>query len=184
MTLGRVFDPADRDLLLAVAFDPEGRPAAFAQFVPAAGIDGYSLDLMRRSDAPHPNGVTDFVVVRTIEHLRERGFRAVGLNFATMRAVLAGELGDGPTQRVQRWVLQRLSGSMQIESLWKYNAKFGPTWQPRYAVYDAPENIVPAALAVAKAESFWELPVIGRFMVPKTESAGCESRPRGGVDEG
>jgi lysylphosphatidylglycerol synthetase-like protein (DUF2156 family) len=184
MTLGRVFDPADRDLLLAVAFDPEGRPAAFAQFVPAPGIDGYSLDLMRRSDAPHPNGVTDFVVVRTIEHLRERGFRAVGLNFATMRAVLAGELGDGPTQRVQRWVLQRLSGSMQIESLWKYNAKFGPTWQPRYAVYDAPENIVPAALAVAKAESFWELPVIGRFMVPKTESAGCESRPRGGADEG
>lgn len=167
MTLGRVFDPEDRDLLLAVAFDPQGQPAAFAQFVPAPGIDGYSLDLMRRSDGQHPNGVTDFVVVKTIEHLRERGFRAVGLNFATMRAVMAGELGRGPAQRVQRWVLQRLSSSMQIESLWKYNAKFGPTWQPRYAVYDAPENLVPAALAVAKAESFWELPVIGRFMVPK-----------------
>jgi lysylphosphatidylglycerol synthetase-like protein (DUF2156 family) len=171
MTLGRVFDPDDRDLLLAVAFAPDGRPAAFAQFVPAPGIDGYSLDLMRRSDGQHPNGVTDFVIVKTIEHLRERGFRAVGLNFATMRAVLAGELGDGPTQRVQRWVLQHLSSSMQIESLWKYNAKFDPTWQPRYAVYDAPENIVPAALAVAKAESFWELPLIGRFMVPKEDGA-------------
>ena len=125
---------------------------------------------MRRGDATHPNGVTDFVVVRTIEHLRERGFRAVGLNFATMRAVLAGELGRGPTQRAQRWALLRLSASMQIESLWKYNAKFGPTWQPRYAVYDAAENVLPAALAVAKAESFWELPVIGRFMTPKAGS--------------
>src|SRR5205085_615352 len=141
--------------------------AAFGQFVPAPGIDGYSLDLMRRSDGNHPNGLTDFVAVKTIEHLRERGMKGLGLNFATMRAVLAGELGHGPSQRAQRWVLRRLSGSMQIESLWRYNAKFAPTWQPRYAVYDAAENIVPAALAVAKAESFWELPVIGRFLVPK-----------------
>jgi lysylphosphatidylglycerol synthetase-like protein (DUF2156 family) len=168
MTLGRVFDPEDRDLLLAVAFGPDGKPAAFAQFVPAPGIDGYSLDLMRRSDADHPNGVTDFVVVKTIEHLRDRGFKGLGLNFATMRAVLAGELGDGPTQRVQRWFLKKLSSSMQIESLWYYNAKFGPWWQPRYAVYDAVESMLPAAVAVARAESWWELPVIGRFFVPKT----------------
>ncbi len=34
---------------------------------------------------------------------------------------------------------------------------------------DAPENVLTAALAVAKAESFWELPVIGGFMAPKDE---------------
>jgi lysylphosphatidylglycerol synthetase-like protein (DUF2156 family) len=167
MTLGRVFDPEDRGLLLAVAVDQDGKPAAFAQFVPSPGIDGYSLDLVRRSDGDHPNGLSDFVIVKTIDHLRERGLRGLGLNFATMRAVLAGELGDGPSQRAQRWVLRRLSGSMQIESLWRYNAKFAPTWQPRYAVYDAAEHIVPAALAVAKVEAFWELPLIGRFLVPK-----------------
>ena len=63
--------------------------------------------------------------------------------------------------------LRKLSGSIQIESLWHYNAKFAPEWQARYAVYDAAEHIVPAALAVAKAESWWELPVIGRFMMPR-----------------
>jgi len=177
MTLGRVFDPIDEGLLLVVAFGPDGAPVAVCQYVPAPGIDGYSLDLMRRSHGEHPNGLLDFLVVRTIEHVRDRGMRGLCLNFATMRAVLAGETGGGLTQRVERWFLRRMSDSMQIESLWKYNAKFDPEWHPRYAVYDAPENVLPAALAVARAESFWELPLIGRFLVPAeaSTSPGAEA---------
>jgi lysylphosphatidylglycerol synthetase-like protein (DUF2156 family) len=182
MTLGRIFDPDDKGLLLAVAYGPACvavgaedsdvpvgpiGPVAFCHYVPAASINGYSLDLMRRTDGPHPNGLIDFVVVRTIEHLRDEGLTGLGLNFATMRAVMAGETGDAWSQRMQRWLLRRLSDSMQIESLWKYNAKFAPTWRPRYAVWDLPENMLPAALAVARAESFFELPVIGRFLTPE-----------------
>ncbi|HEX3621056.1 MAG TPA: phosphatidylglycerol lysyltransferase domain-containing protein [Acidimicrobiales bacterium] len=171
MTLGRVFLPEDRDLLMAVCYSPDGTPAAFCQYVPAPGIDGYSLDLMRRDvqqadGSPHPNGLLDFVVVETIRHLKAQGRRGLGLNFATMRAVVAGEVGDGAVQRAERWFLRRMSDSMQIESLWRFNAKYDPDWAPRYAVYDAPENILPVALAMAKAESFWELPVVGRFFVP------------------
>jgi lysylphosphatidylglycerol synthetase-like protein (DUF2156 family) len=171
MTLGRIFDPGDRDLLLAVAFGPDGNPVAFCHYVPSPGIDGYSLDLMRRTDGPHPNGLIDFVVVRTIEYVRSRHLTGLGLNFATMRAVLAGETGDGMSQRIERWFLRRMSDSMQIESLWKYNAKFTPTWRPRYAVYDARENMLQAALAVARAESFFELPVIGRFLAPEADES-------------
>jgi lysylphosphatidylglycerol synthetase-like protein (DUF2156 family)/UDP-2,3-diacylglucosamine pyrophosphatase LpxH len=166
MTLGRVFDPADTGLLLAVVSDAEGKPAAFCQYVPASEINGYSLDLMRRTDGDHPNGVTDFAVVRTIEYLRDHGYNGLGLNFATMRAHLAGESGESLGVRVERWLLKRMSDSMQIESLWRYNAKFDPDWVPRYAAYDAMEHLVAAALAVARAEGFWELPVIGRFLVP------------------
>ena len=166
MTLGRVFEPGDRGLLLAVATGPDGRPAAFCQFVPAPGISGWSLDLMRRDDGEHPNGLLDLVVVETILHLQAQGCAGLGLNFATMRGVLAGERGAGAMGDAQRWALQRLSGSMQIESLWRYNAKFLPTWHPRYAVYDAPEQLVPAAMAVARAESFSELPLLGRFLRP------------------
>jgi lysylphosphatidylglycerol synthetase-like protein (DUF2156 family) len=166
MTLGRIFDPVDEGLLLAVAYGPDGEPAAFCHYVPAPGIHGYSLDLMRRTDGPHPNGLIDFVVVSTIRELDRRGLRGLGLNFATLRAVLAGEKGDGVGQRLERWLLRRLSDSMQIESLWRYNAKFGPAWTPRYAVYDGPEHMLPAALAVARAESFFELPLIGRFLMP------------------
>ena len=166
MTLGRLFDPRDKGLLLAVASDPEGRPVAFCQYVPAPGIEGYSLDLMRRDEGEHPNGLIDFVVVETARYLKDQGLVGLGLNFATMRAVLAGEAGEGLTQRVERWLLRRMSGSMQIESLWKFNAKFDPRWQPRFLVYDAAEHLLPIALAMARAESFWELPVIGRFLTP------------------
>jgi lysylphosphatidylglycerol synthetase-like protein (DUF2156 family) len=176
MTLGRTFDPDDCGLLLAVCFGPSGVPVAFCQFVPAPAIDGYSLDVMRRDSGDHPNGVIDFIVVETIRHLRAAGMRGLGLNFATMRAVLAGE-GTGHGERLKRWLLLRMSDSMQIESLWKYNAKFDPAWQPRYAVYDAGENILPAALAVARAESFWELPVIGRFLTPEDAPKEHEPQP-------
>ncbi len=144
----------------------------FCQFVPAPGIGGYSLDLMRRDNGDHPNGLMDFAIVETIRELEARGGDGLGLNFATMRAVLAGEAGEGVTQRVQAWMLRRMGDSMQIESLWKFNAKFDPDWQPRYAIYDAPENMLAVAIAVARAESFWELPVIGRFLTPATARAG------------
>ncbi|MBV9660826.1 MAG: DUF2156 domain-containing protein, partial [Acidimicrobiales bacterium] len=75
--------------------------------------------------------------------------------------------GEGMSQRIQAWVLHRMSGSMQIESLWRFNAKYDPDWQPRYAMYDAPEHVLATAIAIARAESFWELPVIGRFLVPQ-----------------
>jgi lysylphosphatidylglycerol synthetase-like protein (DUF2156 family) len=162
MTLGRIFDPRDQGLLLAVAHGPGGEPVAFCQFVPAPGICGYSLDLMRRDDGDHPNGLLDFILVRTIERLQSNGEEHLGLNFAAMRAVLAGEDGGG----IQRWLLRRMSDSMQIESLWRFNAKFGPEWLPRYVVWDAAENTLPMALAIARAESFWELPLIGRFFQP------------------
>jgi lysylphosphatidylglycerol synthetase-like protein (DUF2156 family) len=208
MTLGRIFDPEDTGLLLAVVHGPptpappggpaagpaaSGGPAtapgapggpaaepgpvvAFCQYVPAPAVHGYSLDLMRRDNGEHPNGLIDFAIVETIRYLSERGYQGLGLNFATMRAVLAGEAGDGLSQRAQAWLVKRMSGSMQIESLWRFNAKFDPDWQPRYAVYDSPEDALPAALAVARAESFWELPLIGRFLVPseqrQAEAAG------------
>jgi lysylphosphatidylglycerol synthetase-like protein (DUF2156 family) len=166
MTLGRIFDPRDEGLLLAVAHGGDDRPVALCQFVPAPGICGYSLDLMRRDDGEHPNGLLDFILVRTIERLREAGDEHLGLNFAAMRAVLAGEEGGG----IQRWLLRRMSDSMQIESLWRFNAKFGPEWLPRYVVWDAAENTLSLALAIARAESFWELPLIGRFFQPPATS--------------
>ena len=73
MTLSRIFDPRDRGLLLAVCFGPEGRPLAFNQYVPASQVNGYSLDLMRRtSDESAPNGLTDFVIIETIAWMAAR----------------------------------------------------------------------------------------------------------------
>jgi lysylphosphatidylglycerol synthetase-like protein (DUF2156 family) len=179
MTLGRAFEPDDRGLLLAVAFDASDHPAAFCQYVPAPAISGWSLDLMRRSErGDHPNGLTELVVVDTIEHLRREGYVGLALNFATFRAVLASEAGDRLVHRVEKWFLERMSDSMQIESLWTFNEKFQPEWHPRYACYDSPEHLLAASIAVARAESFWELPVIGRFFGARGDERDNDNRPR------
>lgn len=169
MTLGRLFEPTDQGLLLAVCSDPQGTPVAFVQYVPAAGIAGFSLDVMRRDRGEHPNGLLDFVIVRTIEHVASLGGTGLCLNFATMRGVLAGEQEFGHFNRLIQWALRQGSTSMQIESLWKYNAKFNPAWQPRYAVYQAAADLPGTVAAMAKAEAIWELPVIGRFLKPKPQ---------------
>jgi len=164
MMLGRLFDRRDDGLLLCVVDDPDGQPVAMCQFVPAQGIGGYSLDLMRRSRGEHPNGLIDFALISTIEHLRQQNMRGLSLNFAALRSVLDGERGDSLPLRVERWALERMSSFLQIESLWRFNAKYGPDWLPRYVAYDAAEHLVPTILAIVRAESLWEVPVLGRLI--------------------
>lgn len=171
MMLGRVFDPRDTGLLLTVVRGPDGNPAAMCQFVPATGIHGYSLDLMRRDPGEHPNGLLDFALCSTIEHLREGGYQGLSLNFATMRSTLSGDKGDGTMQRAERWLLKRLSNFAQIESLWRFNAKYDPEWIPRYVVFDTAEHLVPVIMAILRAESVWEIPVLGKLL-----AAGAERR--------
>ena len=177
MTLSRMFDERDTGLLLAVCMGPDGKPAAFNQYVPASHINGYSLDVMRRtSDPDAPNGLTDFVIIETLNWMAERGLTGLGLNFATMRAVVAGENGSGPWRSAERSVFHRFSDSMQIESLWNFNKKYDPQWRPRYSVADDRAHMPRAGLAIARAESVTELPVVGRFMTPKAPAA--DSQPK------
>ena len=180
MMLGRIFDPRDTGLVLCVVTGPEGGPAAMCQFVPSPGIGGYSLDLMRRDRGEHPNGLIDFALVSSIEHFRDQGCRALSLNFAAMRSILEGERGDGLTQRAERWALQKMSGFLQIETLWRFNAKYGPDWLPRYIVYDSAEHLVPAVVAILRAESLTEVPVIGRVLVRSRRRAAAAAHSANG----
>lgn len=164
MTLSRLFDPLDTGLLLTVAHDPSGRPLGFIQWVPSSAIDGWSLDVMRRSADPDtPNGVTDFMVIATAIHLREQGEHGLGLNFAILRAILAEESPTRGTALLQN-ALHRLSEHAQIESLWHFNEKYRPQWRPRYVLLDALEHAGVQGLTIAEAEGVDEIPVIGRFL--------------------
>jgi lysylphosphatidylglycerol synthetase-like protein (DUF2156 family) len=187
MVLGRIFDPRDEGLVLCVVTGPDGEPAALCQFVPARGIGGYSLDLMRRDRGEHPNGLIDFALVSTIEHMQKQGHRGLSLNFAALRSILDGERGDGVTQRVERWALKKMSSFLQIETLWRFNAKYEPEWLPRYVVYDTAEHLVPVVLSILRAESLSEVPVIGRMIAASDRRAHAAvdgEGPEGSGDTG
>ncbi len=164
MTLSRLFDPEDTGLLLSVVRDAAGRPQAFAQWVPARDLDGWSLDVMRRNiDADLPNGVMDFLVIQTISHAAAGGGSGLDLNFAVLRSVVSGENG-GLLGRLERTTAGGALGGTQLESLWRFNAKYRPRWVPRYLAVGSIDALARQGLMMADAEGITELPVLGRFL--------------------
>jgi lysyl-tRNA synthetase class 2 len=158
MALGRLFDRRDPDTLVVAARDGQGKLRGFLHFVPW-GVDGASLDVMRR-DRAAPSWLNDFLVVEAARSLPRLGLRRLSLNFSFLRAVLsAGAASDAPLRlRLARWLLQRLSGAFQIETLYRFNRKFDPDWQPRYLAVEAPEALPQVALATLHAEGLLSLP--------------------------
>jgi lysyl-tRNA synthetase class 2 len=166
MALGRIGTHGDEECVLATATE-DGAVRAVLQLVPW-GADGLSLDLMRRDKAAQP-GLNDFLIVETIKAAPALGVKRISLNFAVFRAALErGErIGAGPVLRAWRSVLIFMSKWFQIESLYKFNAKFCPVWQPRFFVFPSTKDAPRIALAALEAEAFlvWprlELRRIGR----------------------
>ncbi|MDR6863682.1 phosphatidylglycerol lysyltransferase domain-containing protein [Phycicoccus sp. 3266] len=163
MALGRLVDPvADPDCVFVTARH-EGVVRAFLQFVPW-GDDGMSLDVMRR-DSTAEAGVNELMIATALQRAPELGVRRVSLNFAAFRSALErGErLGAGPVLRLWRRVLLFASRWLQIESLYRFNAKFQPQWQPRFLVYPAAGDLPRVALASLEAEAFLVWPKLGRL---------------------
>ncbi len=137
------------DTLVLLARDADGAIRGVLHFVPVYGRDAVSLSFMRRDPAT-PNGLTEFLVARGAELLRDRGLRELSLNFATFAKWM-----HSPARRHER-VLGRLvalgNPFFQIESLYRFNAKFFPRWEPRYLVYEGALGLPRASLAAAWAE--------------------------------
>jgi lysyl-tRNA synthetase class 2 len=163
MALGRLVDPVDPDCVFAVARQ-DGVMRAFLQFVPW-GPDGMSLDLMRR-DRTADAGVNELLIVDALRFCPELGVNRVSLNFAVFRSTLErGErLGAGPFLRGWRRVLLFASRWFQIESLYRFNAKFEPTWVPRFVVYPATRDLPRIVVAALEAEAFLTWPHLRRFI--------------------
>ena len=162
MALGRLVDPVDPDCVFVVARQ-DGVMRAFLQFVPW-GTDGMSLDLMRR-DRTADAGVNELLIVDALRLCPALGVNRVSLNFAAFRSALErGErLGAGPFLRGWRRVLLLASRRFQIESLYRFNAKFQPTWVPRFAVYPSARDLPRVVMAALEAEAFLTWPHLRRF---------------------
>ncbi|MFH9069770.1 phosphatidylglycerol lysyltransferase domain-containing protein [Streptomyces alboflavus] len=160
MALGRIGDPNDGDCLIATAHKADEKPGPYGDlkavihFVPW-GKDGVSLELMRRDRSADP-GMNELLIVAALQAAPKLGIERISLNFAMFRAALArGEkLGAGPVLRAWRGLLVFLSRWFQIESLYKFNAKFRPRWEPRFVVYRSSRDLPRIGFAAMQAEGF------------------------------
>jgi lysyl-tRNA synthetase, class II len=143
--------------IVVVARGVEGRIGGFLHFVPSYGRSAMSLSFMRR-DRSTPNGLMEFLVVRSIELLRERGVEEISLNFAAFGRWLRRP--EGWFEEVLGRAVSLGNRFFQIESLYRFNAKFAPRWEPRYLVYEGALSLPRTALAALRIEG--QLPILGR----------------------
>ncbi|MGI8845195.1 MAG: bifunctional lysylphosphatidylglycerol flippase/synthetase MprF [Thermoleophilaceae bacterium] len=135
--------------LVVIARDTRADALGFLHFVPVYGTSMMSLSAMRRDPAA-PNGLTEFLVVRALALLDARGVEEVSLNFAAFAAWM-----HAPADRLERLLarlLRRADDYFQVESLYRFNAKFVPRWQPRYLLYESLPALPRTALAALLAE--------------------------------
>ncbi|MDX6204662.1 MAG: lysyl-tRNA synthetase, class [Frankiales bacterium] len=159
MALGRFGDPADADCVAVMAFK-DATLRALLHFVPW-GADGLSLDLMVRDRTAEP-GLNEMLITAALQAAPELGITRISLNFAVFRSAMerGGRLGAGPVLRLWRSFLVFVSRWFQIESLYRFNAKFSPDWQPRFVCYPTVRDIPRIAIAALEAEAFivWPRP--------------------------
>ena len=113
--------------------DGEGKVARLPAVRADYGRGAVSLSLMRRRhDAP--NGMTEYMVVKAIDALRDRGVAEVSLNFAAFARLLREP--EGLLERAAGRRSRSATHWFQIERLYRFNAKFFPRWEPRYFMYE------------------------------------------------
>jgi lysyl-tRNA synthetase class 2 len=142
----------DIDTLVLLATDDSdpARPIrGVLHFVPCYGRAAMSLSFMRR-DPGMPNGLTEFMVVKAVELLSERGVEEMSLNFAAFAKWLHSP--EHGYERVLGKLVALGNPFFQIESLYRFNAKFFPRWEPRYLVYEGALGLPRTGLAAMWAE--------------------------------
>ncbi len=168
MTLSQDIEGTNPEFMLCVAMDEDDKPGGFLRVVPIYGPDpGYTLDVMRR-DPETPNGMTEFLLTRTMMQLDSMGLDRFSMNFAAWGRFFEDDVEYSLPQRFAKLCLNALSPFYQIRSLKDFNQRFHPEWVPRCIVYDDLRSLPRVALLYSGVEGFLNIPVIGRFFLPHT----------------
>jgi len=168
MTLSQDVEGTNPDFYLCIAIDERGKPGGFLRVVPIYGDrPGYTLDIMRR-DPETPNGMTEFLLTRSIMKLDELGYERFSMNFAAWGRFFEDDVDYTITQRGAKLLLNLVSPFYQIKSLKEFNQRLHPEWVPRCIAYEGFRTLPRVALLYSAAEGFLTLPVIGKYLLPRT----------------
>ena len=167
MSMDRLLDGTYPDAVIFVAHHRE-RPVAFQRYFPARDGASLSLDVMpRRRDAP--NGVNERLIAEAISWGAGNGVGDVSLNFGAFRSLFEAE--PSPARRfVRRWI-HLLDPFINVESLYRFNAKFHPSWIPRHVLFRSPTDL-PAVLCAALHVEFTPHSPTLPEVAPVPESTG------------
>jgi lysyl-tRNA synthetase class 2 len=170
MSMDRLGSELDEDTFITVA-ELDGVTKGLLYFVPWTS-NRLSLDRMQRERGTDP-GVNELMIVNTVEYAREHGISHLSLNFAAFRSLFerAEKISAGPLVRTSRNLIRFSSNFFQVESLYRFNAKFQPEWETRYVLYPKTSDLLAVGWAALRAEKF-----ISSFRSHSVNSKKVESK--------
>ena len=153
MSMDRFGEDFDPETFITIAY-LDGTIKGLQYYVPWT-TDGLSLDRMQRERGTDA-GVNELMIAETVEWARANGYTRVSLNFAAFRSLFerADKISAGPITRGMRNLIRFSSNFFQVESLYRFNAKFQPDWQTRYVLYPRAADLPKVGWAALRAEKF------------------------------
>ena len=153
MSMDRFGDDDDPDTFITIAW-LEGEIKGLLYYVPWT-TNGLSLDRMQRERGTDA-GVNELMIVETVDYARVNNYAHVSLNFAAFRSLFerADKISAGPITRGMRNLIRFSSNFFQVESLYRFNAKFQPEWETRYVLYPRAADLPKVGWAALRAEKF------------------------------
>lgn len=153
MSMDRFGDDDDPDTYITIAW-LGGEIKGLLYYVPWT-TNALSLDRMQRERGTDA-GVNELMIVETVEYARASNMVYVSLNFAAFRSLFerADKISAGPITRGMRNLIRFSSNFFQVESLYRFNAKFQPGWETRYVLYPRASDLPKVGWAALRAEKF------------------------------
>jgi lysyl-tRNA synthetase class 2 len=137
--------------VFALAEDEDGHVGGFLHLAPTPAGGGWSLSTMRRRPLA-PNGLTEFLIVKTLGWAKEQGALEFSLNFCALTDLICPERANTVPRRLLRRGLLAADGVFQLERLYSFNRKFFPEWRPRYLCVERLSDLPLVGLAYLHVE--------------------------------
>jgi phosphatidylglycerol lysyltransferase len=136
---------------IAIVYDSQSNPVAFANIVSEYQLNEITIDLMRHLTKVEP-GTMDFLFISLFEHFKKLGYDSFNLGLVILSGV--GEVA--PFSRLERgmhYLYQHLNQFYNFQGLRAYKDKFNPDWESRYLVYPRLDALPDVVGGLVRADS-------------------------------
>lgn len=150
-SLGWFNDEYLKDCEIAVVYDAQNNPLAFANIVPEYQLNEITIDLMRHVAKAEP-GTMDFLFISLFERFKKLGYDSFNLGLVVLSGV--GEIP--PASRLERgmhYLYEHLNQFYHFQGLRAYKDKFNPQWESRYLVYPRLAALPDVVVGLVRADS-------------------------------
>jgi phosphatidylglycerol lysyltransferase len=139
---------------LFAVLDPTDHILAFVNEIPVYRKGEATADLMRHR-IEIPNGTMDYLFLKLLTDLKERGFQTFNFGLAPLAGV-GDEPGSNLEEHAAHLLYEHLGRFFSFKGLRNYKDKFEPTWENRFLAYQGgPLGLLKAAIALIRATEGW-----------------------------